>query len=400
MAYQYEASTADGRMVKGQIEAGNEADAIRLLRQQGLTPVSLSPIAPQSVSQSVGKKSVSAQDKMLMVRELATLLAAGVSLVEAIQSMSEASGATPVGKAAQQIAQTLRGGGKLTDALGTCGIDFPDYLMQLVAAGEMTGKLAHSLHHAANQMEYEEKVRQDMRNALTYPAVLAVSGVLATLLIFIVVVPKFAGLLKNNKGKLPDISVWVLQTGMFVKEHLLILGVGAGLAVFFLAGIFSRPQVRQKFWDALAHMPLIGAWLIETEIGRWAGMLSTLLENRVPIVKAMELAQGGVQISLLKQQLALAVRDLKGGTSLAESLGVHRTLNPMGLNLVRVGERTGELPTTLKTLSVLHTNAGQERMKKFLIMLEPITILLIGSVIGLIMAAIMMAITSLSDIAV
>lgn len=400
MAYQYEASTADGRMVKGQIEAGNEADAIRLLRQQGLTPVSLRQISLQSGSQPVSRRTVSAQDKMLMVRELATLLAAGVSLVEAIQSMSEASGATPVGKAAQQIAQTLRGGGKLTDALGTCGIDFPDYLMQLVAAGEMTGKLAHSLHHAANQMEYEDKVRQDMRNALTYPAVLAVSGVLATLLIFIVVVPKFAGLLKNNKGKLPDISVWVLQTGMFVKEHLLILGVGAGLAAFFLAGIFSRPQVRQKFWDALAHMPLIGAWLIETEIGRWAGMLSTLLENRVPIVKAMELAQGGVQISLLKQQLALAVRDLKGGTSLAESLGVHRTLNPMGLNLVRVGERTGELPTTLKTLSVLHTNAGQERMKKFLIMLEPITILLIGSVIGLIMAAIMMAITSLSDIAV
>ncbi|MBC3885801.1 type II secretion system F family protein [Undibacterium griseum] len=400
MAYQYEASTADGRIVKGQIEAGNEADAIRLLRQQGLTPVSLRQISLQSGSQPVSRRTVSAQDKMLMVRELATLLAAGVSLVEAIQSMSEASGATPVGKAAQQIAQTLRGGGKLTDALGSCGIDFPDYLMQLVAAGEMTGKLAHSLHHAANQMEYEDKVRQDMRNALTYPAVLAVSGVLATLLIFIVVVPKFAGLLKNNKGKLPDISVWVLQTGMFVKEHLLILGVGAGLAVFFLAGIFSRPQVRQKFWDALAHMPLIGAWLIETEIGRWAGMLSTLLENRVPIVKAMELAQGGVQISLLKQQLALAVRDLKGGTSLAESLGVHRTLNPMGLNLVRVGERTGELPTTLKTLSVLHTNAGQERMKKFLIMLEPITILLIGSVIGLIMAAIMMAITSLSDIAV
>lgn len=400
MAYQYEASTADGRMVKGQIEAGNEADAIRLLRQQGLTPVSLRQISLQSGSQPVSRRTVSAQDKMLMVRELATLLAAGVSLVEAIQSMSEASGATPLGKAAQQIAQTLRGGGKLTDALGSCGIDFPDYLMQLVAAGEMTGKLAHSLHHAANQMEYEDKVRQDMRNALTYPAVLAVSGVLATLLIFIVVVPKFAGLLKNNKGKLPDISVWVLQTGMFVKEHLLILGVGAGLAAFFLAGIFSRPQVRQKFWDALAHMPLIGAWLIETEIGRWAGMLSTLLENRVPIVKAMELAQGGVQISLLKQQLALAVRDLKGGTSLAESLGVHRTLNPMGLNLVRVGERTGELPTTLKTLSVLHTNAGQERMKKFLIMLEPITILLIGSVIGLIMAAIMMAITSLSDIAV
>ncbi|GGC87437.1 type II secretion system F family protein [Undibacterium terreum] len=400
MAYQYEASTADGRLVKGQIEAPSEIEAMRLLKQQGLTPIALNTIELQAVKQAGGRRTVSAQDKMLMVRELATLLTAGVPLVEAIQSMSEAAGASPLGQASTQIYQVLRGGGNLSRALTTCGISFPDYLIQLVSAGEMTGKLASSLHHGANQMEYEEKIRQEMRNALTYPTVLAVSGVLATLLIFVVVVPKFAGLLKNSKGKLPEISVWVLQTGMFVKEHLLILGAGAGIAAFFLVSLFSRPQIRQKFWDGLARMPLIGAWLIETEVGRWAGMLSTLLENKVPIVRAMELAQGGVQISLLKQQLGLAVKDLKGGKSLAESLGMHRTLNPMGLNLVRVGERTGELSTTLKTLSVLHTNAGQERMKRFLIMLEPITILLIGSVIGLIMAAIMMAITSLSDIAV
>jgi len=400
MAFQYEASSADGRVVKGQIEAADEADAIRLLKQQGLTPIALNPIATGTQRQTSTKRSMSAQDKILMVRELATLLTAGVPLAEAIQSMSEASGQAPAGVAAGQIYQVLRGGGKLSSALLTCGINFPEYLIQLVSAGEMTGKLANSLHHAANQMEYEEKIRQEMRNALTYPSVLMGTGILATLMIFIVVVPKFAGLLKNSKAKLPEISVWVLQTGLFVKEHLLLLGVGAGALIFTLVTIFSRPEVRQKFWDVLARMPLIGAWLIETEIGRWAGMLSTLLENKVPIVRAMELAQSGVQISLLKQQLGLAVKDLKGGKSLAESLGVHRTLNPMGLNLVRVGERTGELSTTLKTLSTLHTNAGQERMKKFLIMLEPLTILLIGSVIGLIMAAIMMAITSLSDIAV
>ena len=399
MAYKYEASAA-GRLVSGQIEAPNEAEAIRLLKQQGLAPISLNLIESSAAKQGSGRRKVSPQDKMLMVREMATLLAAGVPLAEAIQSMAEAAGSTPMGQAATQIYQNLRSGGKLSSAMLTCGISFPDYVIQLVSAGEMTGKLAPSLHHGANQMEYEEKVRQDMRNALTYPSVLAISGILATLLIFIVVVPKFAGLLKNSKGKLPDISVWVLETGMFVKEHLLYLGIGAGFLIFALVSLFSRPQVRQQFWDGLARMPLLGAWLIETEIGRWAGMLSTLLENKVPIVKAMELAQGGVQISLLKQQLGLAVKDLKGGKSLAESLGVHRTLNPMGLNLVRVGERTGELSTTLKTLSVLHTNAGQERMKRFLIMLEPITILLIGSVIGLIMAAIMMAITSLSDIAV
>ncbi len=400
MAYRYEASSAGGNIIEGQIEAPNEPEAMRLLRQQGLTPISLLAIETQGIKKNNGGKTVGAQEKMLMVRELATLLAAGVPLVEAIQSMGEALGNSSTGIAATQIYQVLRGGGTLSAALLESNIDFPDYLIQLVSAGEMTGKLANSLHHGADQMEYEQKIRQEMRNALTYPGVLMTSGILATLLIFVVVVPKFAGLLKNSKGKLPDISVWVLQTGLFVKENLLILGIVGAALVAALTSILSRPSIRQKLWDGLAKMPLIGSWLVETEIGRWAGMLSTLLENKVPIIKAMELAQGGVQISLLKQQLGLSVKDLKGGKSLADALGLHRTLNPMGLNLVRVGERTGELSTTLKTLSVLHTNAGHERMKRFLILLEPITILLIGSVIGLIMAAIMMAITSLSDIAV
>jgi general secretion pathway protein F len=400
MAYRYEASSAKGTLVEGQIEAPNESEAMRLLKQQGLTPISLQSIEAQHAKQSSGRRTVGAQEKMLMVRELATLLAAGVPLVEAIQSMGEAMGGSPTGLAATQIYQVLRSGGTLSTALIECTIEFPDYLIQLVSAGEMTGKLANSLHHGADQMEYEQKIRQEMRNALTYPGVLVTSGVLATLLIFVVVVPKFAGLLKNSKGKLPDISVWVLQTGLFVKENLLYLGVAGAAFVVVMTSVLSRPAIRQKLWDGLAKMPLIGSWLIETEIGRWAGMLSTLLENKVPIIKAMELAQSGVQISLLKQQLGLSVKDLKGGKSLADALGLHRTLNPMGLNLVRVGERTGELSTTLKTLSVLHTNAGHERMKRFLILLEPITILLIGSVIGLIMAAIMMAITSLSDIAV
>ncbi|MDY7539948.1 type II secretion system F family protein [Undibacterium sp. RTI2.1] len=400
MAYRYEASSGSGKLVEGQIEAPSEAEAMRLLKQQGLTPIALEAIATTLAKQAKNRRSVSAQDKILMVRELATLLAAGVPLAEAIQSMGEASGGSPVGVAATKVYQALRSGGKLSTALLDSSIEFPDYLIQLVSAGEMTGKLASSLHHAADQMEYEQKVRQEMRNALTYPGVLVSSGILATLLIFIVVVPKFAGLLKNSKGKLPEISVWVLQTGLFVKDNLLLLVIVAGAAIALVVSVLSRPAIRQKLWDGLSRMPLIGSWLVETEIGRWAGMLSTLLENKVPIIKAMELAQGGVQISLLKQQLGLAVKDLKGGKSLADALGLHRTLNPMGLNLVRVGERTGELSTTLKTLSTLHTNAGHERMKHFLILLEPITILLIGSVIGLIMAAIMMAITSLSDIAV
>jgi general secretion pathway protein F len=125
-------------------------------------------------------------------------------------------------------------------------------------------------------------------------------------------------------------------------------------------------------------------------------MLGTLLDNKVPIVRAMELAESGVQLKAVAHKLQLAVRDLRGGKKLADALALHKTVNPMGINLVRVGERTGELPGMLRTLGHLYENASRERMKRFLILLEPATILIVGCVIGFIMVAIMLAITSLS----
>jgi general secretion pathway protein F len=112
----------------------------------------------------------------------------------------------------------------------------------------------------------------------------------------------------------------------------------------------------------------------------------------------MELAESGVQLSSIAHKLQLAVRDIRAGKKLADALALHQTVNPMGVNLVRVGERTGELPGMLKTLGKLYENASRDRMKRFLILLEPVTILIVGCVIGFIMVAIMMAITSISTI--
>ena len=125
-------------------------------------------------------------------------------------------------------------------------------------------------------------------------------------------------------------------------------------------------------------------------------MLGTLLANRVPMIQAMELAQSGVKLTALDNKLQLALRDLRGGQKLAEALGTHQPLDPLGLNLVRVGERSGELPAMLKTLGALYENASRDRMKRFLTLLEPLTILIVGSVIGFIMVAVMLAVTSLS----
>jgi general secretion pathway protein F len=397
--YGYEAVNRDGKVMKGQIQAGSQSDALRILKDQDLTPVVVAEISARSNANGWRPaKSASVEEKAIVFRELATLLTAGVPLAEAVDSTSRAHGHTQIGNSFGLVYAQLRSGAQLSVALQAAELELPEYVFQLVGAGELTGKLAQALHSATDQMEYEQKIRQEMRNALIYPSVLIFAGIGATLLIFIIVVPKFTNILKNTRAQIPAISVWVLKTGLFVKENLLWFGLGTAAVVFGIVLVLSNPKARKQLMEGISHLPLIGAWLVDTEIGRWAAMLGTLLDNRVPIVRAMELAESGVQLNAVSHKLQLAVRDLRAGKKLADALSTHQTVNPMGINLVRVGERTGELPGMLKTLGKMYENASRERMKRFLILLEPVTILIVGCVIGFIMVAVMLAITSISTI--
>ena len=396
MDFQYQVANAQGQVLTGQISATDEREAMRLLQQQNLVPISVTSNAPPSNAHASSKKA-SNQDKTLSIQELTTLLNAGVPLAESVESIGSAHAGTAVGAAFTTTLAALRRGEGFSEALREADLDFPDYLYQLAKAGELTGKLGQSLETAVTQMAYEERMRQEMRNALTYPAILVSSGLAATLLIFIVVVPKFANLLKGNTANVPLISQWVIGAGMFVKTNLLWVGLAAFALVMMTLMALRSPAARARAFQILVKVPILGAWIADTETGRWASMLSALLENRVAIIAAMELASSGVKIAALKNSLQQVTRDVRGGARLADALATNRALGPTGINLVRVGERSGELAPMLRALATLYENAGRDRMKRFLLLLEPIAIILIGSVIGVIMVAIMLAVTSMND---
>jgi general secretion pathway protein F len=398
MEFRYQAANSQGQTISGQLSAANEREAARLLRQQDLTPISIAAVGSLKQAAWRRKAAASVQDKVLVIQELATLLQAGVPLAEAVGSIGEAHAGTQIGVAFNEVLKALRAGDRLSQALRATQLELPTYLHQLIAAGELTGKLAQSLQTAAAQMAYEERIRQETRNALTYPTILVFSGIAATLLVFLVVVPKFANLLKNRTADIPQLSKWVIGAGLFVKEHLLWVGLGFLALVFGFTIALGNSAVRAKLFETLAKTPILGIWLMETELGRWAAMLGALLENRVPIISAMELAQNGVRIGTLQRKLEQAVREVRAGKKIAEALEGTRALSMTGLNLIRVGERSGELAPMLRALASLYENAGRDRMKRFLLLLEPLAILVIGSVIGVIMVAIMLAITSLSNI--
>lgn len=399
MKYHYRAINKDGAVVTGGINAEHERAAARQLQHQGLIPVALTAHAPQR-ARSRRAAQPKPRDVLLVMHQLTTLLKSGVPLDEAVSSLVESIQQDFLRQELADISQQLRRGVAFSKAIAASKIPLPAYMHHLASAGELTGSLAASLSEGVAQMEYEQRINGELRNALIYPSILIISGISAVMIIFIVVVPKFTKLLSRAKGDIPFLAKAVLETGQFFNNHLIALSVALACLIGLASTGLSKPAVRQQLWDQLMLLPVLGTWLIEADIGRWSAMLATLLGSKVELTNALSLAQQGVSGSRLRANFSQVTKAVKGGRSLAEALQESGAITATGYGLIKVGERSGELPAMLRSLAVLYTESGRDHMKRFLALLEPVAILLIGAVIGVIMTGIILAITSVNDISI
>jgi len=186
---------------------------------------------------------------------------------------------------------------------------------------------------------------------------------------------------------------------LYVRGHLPEFGLGFAAFASMIGFAAARETLRHRALQALLRVPGIGPWLIQSEIGRWATVLGTLLANRVPIVEAMEISAGVLRLDQLRSGLRRASRSLQQGQTLAVALESQGWFPPSRLNLVRVGEKSGELPKMLLALGLSQTDSARLMQRRLLTLIEPVAILLIGTVIGVVMVAVMMAITSLNTVA-
>jgi general secretion pathway protein F len=396
--FRYEAVNADGETLAGRIAAQSEREAQRQIRDRGLIPVTLAPYRP-SAGRLHFRRAPRQRDLILLIRQLATLLGAGVGIAEALQSLSEGQENPVLGEALAGLERALRQGSAFTPALRSHLPDLPVYVHQLAEAGEATGGLDKALSDAAGQMEYEDRMRQDMRNALTYPTVLVAFGISAVLFIFVVVVPRFATMLKNPKADLPWISDVVITTGMFIYRNTLTVAMVVALLVVVALFAARQPRVRAAMMGLLLRLPLVGSWLRGAETGRWATMLGTLLANRIPLMQALDLARRSLRFPRLRQQMAQVERAVRTGNALSKALTDYTDLERSSISLVRVGEQSGHLPEMLRSLAELYARASQNRMKRFLALVEPAAILLIAGAVGSIVIGIILAITSIYEVA-
>lgn len=396
--YTFIAIDQHGKRQRGSLSATDVPAASAMLFERQLQPVSLVAShgrVGRRTPRGSGSFKPSADGLALLIGELATLLEAGVPLAEAVATLADAHGDThPL----TEVLRAIRGGSTFSDALAASALRLPIYVLQLVRAGESTGKLAAALRAASSHLETELQFSQEARNALLYPIVLIGSGVLATLVMFIFVVPRFAAVLDNPKADLPWISQLVLGAGLWLTQHQVVVGAISGLIVIGLVWASRREDFRQAAWELAARLPVLGTWTLHAETARWASLFAVLLNSKVNLLTALSQANETLRSRALRAHADTALSEVRGGKSLSAALDSGGFLDAAGLNLIKVGERAGSLGQTVGSLARMHATQSQLRMKRFLVLLEPVAILLISLVLGGIMISVMLAITSLTNV--
>lgn len=398
--FYYEGIDATGDKITGEVEAEGFRAAARELELRKLRVTTLRPAKKATVSGGKrAKKPVSRNDTILIFYEISTMLRAGVSLKEAVEAQCESAHSESVLEIFNDLLRQLKAGIAFSQAVKTTNLKLPEYMQHLIESGELTGKLAASIEQGVEQMEYDLKVQSETRSALVYPSILVLSGIIAVGIMFLFVVPQFSSLL-SNADDMPLLAWMVISSGTWVNENKTGVFIGFGVLVAASVFIFSQERFKIPLLNFFSRMPVIGSWLNESDLAVWSKMLGILLGSKVPMLEALTLAAKSSRIPWRKAKLVQVKSSVKSGMALSEALRREEVVSSTTVNLVKVGEKSGDLSTTLSSVAKLYDQASKKRMQTLLSLIEPIAILVIGVVIGVIIMGVILAITSANDIAI
>ena len=316
-------------------------------------------------------------------QELQFLLEAGLTLVEAVATLAEREQRPEIRATLSRIVLKLQQGQPFSYALRQCGNHFPPLYVASVQASEKTGAMAEALSRYVEYQLQVDRVRRQVISASIYPALLAVVGSLVALFMLGYVVPRFSHIYSDIGRDLPTLSRWLMNWGQFISDHTL-LAIGtlcAGVAaVAFLAGY---PAFRQQLLRGLWALPAIGQRMHDYQLARFYRSLGMLLRGGMPVVIALQMAMDLLQ-GTLRQQLARASADIQEGQPISRAMELNQLTTPVARRLLIVGERTGRMGEMMERIASFHEDETARWVESFTRLFEPLLMVFVGGVIGLI----------------
>lgn len=401
--YHYEAVAVSGELLSGEMDAASQDEVVQRLQLQGHIPIR-ADVAGSSVPRALNlslpaRRRHGRRGLVLLTRQLATLLHAGLALDRALE-IARSVVEKPADRAAVALVlDRLRGGSSLADSMAAQEAMFPRFYVGLVRAGEAGGSLDVTLLNLADFLERSQRAADQVRAALVYPAVVLATGVGSIAVLFGFVIPRFRPLFDEAGASLPFAARAVLGMSETFQNWwwliLMVVGAGALLARYHL----SQPASRQRWDRRLARLPLIGDLIVKIEIARFTRTLGTLLANGVAPLAALAIGRDGITNRAIAEALAGIGDSLKQGKGLAEPLSRAPLVPFLAVQLIQVGEETARLEEMLLKTAELFDEETQRAIERLLALLVPMATIGLGAVIALVMGSILTAVLSVYDLA-
>jgi type IV pilus assembly protein PilC len=376
----WEGTDRKGKKVKGKSMATNEAAVRADLRRQGVVP---SRIKKQSKGMFGGGGTITPLDIAIFSRQLATMLSAGIPLVQSFEIVGSGHENAAMQKLIMAIKGDVEGGSSLTEALAKHPLYFDDLFINLVEAGEQAGALETLLDKIATYKEKTEALKKKIKKALTYPAAVLVVAFVVTAILLIFVIPAFEDLFKGFGADLPTFTRMVIDLSVFVrlKGWYLAIMMGSGVATFFY---FKKRSRAMRHWlDRMSlKMPIIGGILQKAAIARYARTLSTMFSAGVPLVEALESVAGATG-NIVYEVGVLEMRDeVATGQRLQQAMENTDLFPNMVIQMIAVGEESGSLDEMSSKVADFYEEDVDNAVDNLSSLLEPMIMAILGVLVG------------------
>jgi general secretion pathway protein F len=401
--FRYRAVTGNGELVEGTMAAASREAVISHLQVTGHVPVRAEEVGSRGSSRWIGARPLarrlSSQALALLIRELATLLHAGMPIDRAIHILTDLVTRPEEAECLRKLRSGIENGQGLADAMSAQPGIFPEFCISMVRAGEAGASLEITLERIADFLEQSHATREEIKNACMYPMIVFGTCCLSLLVLFGLVVPRFRSIFEQSAGQLPLVTQVVLAISDVLENYWwALLAVVVGLAATIYLQL-SRRDSKERWLGRLLTFPVIGDILRKTETARFCRTLGTLLKNDVPLLAALHISRATVQSRVMIEALSDVIESARAGKGLADPLTRSQAFPPLAVHFIRVGEETAKHDDMLLRVAEIFDRETQRSVQRLLTLLGPSLTLGMGVIVLVVIGSILAAVLSIYDLA-
>ncbi|MBK8096466.1 MAG: type II secretion system F family protein [Planctomycetes bacterium] len=407
--FKYEARDASGKLVKGTVSAESQSDVVADLRKRNLTPVEIKRSGGamfggggKAATGKGGKKlatrsSVKKGELEVFTRQLATMLGAGIPMLEALEILADQAESPGFAFCLNKVVDDIRSGSDLSKSMEPHKRVFSHIYVSMIRAGEVSGQIDTILSRLAEYLEASAHLRQEIKSAMTYPVISLVLVIGIASFLMIGIVPSFKPVFDSLEVELPGLTVAIMDVAFFMRDYWYLM-FGGMAAAFFGIKLFTATPRGAFVKDALfLRMPVFGILFKKVALSRFARTFSTLVKSGVPILGAMEIVSDTAGNLVISRIVDTARDSVKNGDSLSEPFTRSTVFPPMVVKMMAIGERSGALDSLLEKIAEFYDQQVEAEVKGLTSMIEPIMIAIMGIVVGGIVLAVFLPIFKLQE---